>query len=102
MSRDPEYGPLLAVGLGGAVAEAAGLVAVALAPLDLPAARALVARAPALPGLAGAVALEELARVLVAVGRLAVEQPRVSEIDLNPVVLSPAGAVAVDALLVVA
>jgi acetate---CoA ligase (ADP-forming) len=101
MSRDPEYGPLLAVGLGGAVAEAAGLVAVALAPLDLPAARALVARAPALPDLAGIAALEALARVLVAVARLAVEQPSVREVDLNPVVLGPTGVVAVDALLVV-
>lgn len=101
MSRDPEYGPLLAVGLGGAVAEAAGLVVVALAPLDLPAARDLVARAPALPDMAGAVALEALARIVVAVSRLAIDQPRVREIDLNPVVLGPAGAVAVDALLVV-
>ncbi len=101
MSRDPEYGPLLAVGLGGAVAEAAGLVAVALAPLDLPAARDLVTRAPALPEMAGTVAMDALARILVAVSRLAIEQPRVREIDLNPVVLGPAGAVAVDALLVV-
>jgi hypothetical protein len=74
---------------------------VALAPLDLPAARDLVARAPALPDMAGLVALEAIARILVAVSRLAIEQPRVSEIDLNPVVLGPPGAVAVDALVVV-
>ena len=101
MARDPEYGPLLAVGLGGAVAEAAGLVAVALAPLDPAAARALVARAPVLPALASAAALDALADVVVAVSRLAVEQPAVREVDLNPVVLGPDGAVAVDALVVV-
>jgi acyl-CoA synthetase (NDP forming) len=101
MTRDPDYGPLLVVGLGGAVAEAAGLVAVALAPLDLPAARALVRRAPALAGLASEAALEALAEVVVAVGRLAVEQPSVAEVDINPVVLQPHGAVAVDALIVV-
>lgn len=102
MSRDPDYGPLLVVGLGGSVAEAAGLVAVALAPLDRPAARALVRRAPALAGLATDAALEALADIVVAVGRLAVEQPSVIEVDINPVVLQPEGAVAVDALIVVA
>jgi acetyltransferase len=101
MTRDPEYGPLLVVGLGGAVAEAAGLVAVALAPLDLPAARALVRRAPTLGGLASEAALEALAQVVVAVGRLAIEQPQVSEVDINPVILRPDGAIAVDALIVV-
>jgi acetyltransferase len=100
MTRDPDYGPLLAVGLGGAVAEAAGMVAVALAPVDLPAARALVARVPVLTRLASRPALEALAGILVAVGRLAVEQPRVDEVDLNPVVLLPDRAIAVDALLV--
>ena len=101
MTRDPEYGPLLAVGVGGAVAEAAGLVAVALAPLDAAAARALVARAPVLSALAPPDALDALAGVLVAVSRLAVEHPDVREVDLNPVVLGPDGAVAVDALVVV-
>jgi acetate---CoA ligase (ADP-forming) len=101
MTRDPEYGPLLAVGLGGAVAEAAGLVAVALAPLDLTAARALIERVPALTAQVTEAALDGLAQTLVAVGRLAVEQPRVREVDLNPVILCPDGAVAVDALIVV-
>jgi hypothetical protein len=101
MTRDPDYGPLLAVGLGGAAAEAAGLVAVALAPLDLPGARALVARAPALSDLAGPAVLDALAVVVEAVGRLAVEHPRVAEVDVNPVVLTADGAVAVDALVVV-
>ena len=34
LMRDPDYGPVLAVGLGGRAIEALGLVAVALAPLD--------------------------------------------------------------------
>ena len=34
MTRDPDYGPVLAVGLGGRAIEALGLAAVALAPLD--------------------------------------------------------------------
>ena len=34
LTRDPDYGPVLAVGLGGRAIEALGLAAVALAPLD--------------------------------------------------------------------
>jgi acetyltransferase len=101
MTRDADYGPLLAVGLGGAVAEAAGLVAVALAPIDLSGARALIDRVPALVSTVSEEALDGLAHTLVAVGRLAVEQPRVLEVDVNPVVLLPDGAIAVDALVVV-
>jgi hypothetical protein len=38
--------------------------------------------------------------MIVALGRLASERPDVLEVDLNPVVASAAGAVAVDALVV--
>ena len=40
LTRDADYGPVLAVGLGGRAIEALGLAAVALAPLDEDAARA--------------------------------------------------------------
>jgi hypothetical protein len=39
--------------------------------------------------------------MLVALGRLGVDRPDVLELDLNPVIASPSGAVAVDALVVV-
>jgi acetyltransferase len=102
MTRDPDYGPILAVGLGGRAIEALSLAAVALAPVDLDRARALVAEAPGLRDLASPEALEQLARIVVAIGRLAVDQPRVHAIDVNPVILSAQGAVAVDALVDVA
>jgi acetyltransferase len=100
MSRDPDYGPLVAVGLGGVAVEALGLAAVGLAPLSLGEARELVALAPGLARLAGAGALEALAETLVAVGRLAADHPEVSEVDVNPLILGVDGAVAVDALVV--
>ena len=52
LTRDPDFGPVLAVGLGGRAVEALGLAAVALAPLGDAAARALVAEAPGLAQLA--------------------------------------------------
>src|SRR5439155_1067558 len=43
VARDPDFGPLVTVGIGGAAAEALSLAAVALAPLDRPTALELVA-----------------------------------------------------------
>ena len=101
MTRDPDYGPVLAVGLGGRAIEALGLAAVALAPLDEAAARALVAEAPGVAQLASPAAAGALATTLVALSRLAIERPEVEEIDVNPLILGDDGATAVDALVVV-
>jgi acetate---CoA ligase (ADP-forming) len=101
LTRDPDYGPVLAVGLGGRAIEALGLAAVALAPLDELSARELVAEAPALAQLASPEAADALARTLVALSRLALDHPEVDEIDVNPLILAADGATAVDALVVV-
>ncbi len=101
MARDPDYGPVVAVGLGGAAVEALSLAAVCLAPFDLELARELVADAPGLAPVASENALDALARAAVALGRLAVDHPEITECDINPLILSDDGAVAVDALVVV-
>ncbi len=95
MSRDPHYGPVLAVGAGGTAVESLGGVAVTVAPVDLETAAELVAEA----GID--LAREDVARTLAALGRIALDHPEISEIDVNPMILSGAGAVAVDALVVV-
>ena len=99
MTRDPDYGPVLAVGLGGRAVETLSLAAVSLAPVGEGEALQLVAEAPGLD--AGPAAREALATTLVALGRLAVDHPQISAIDVNPLILSADGAVAVDALVVV-
>jgi len=99
MTRDPDYGPVLAVGLGGRAVETLSLAAVSLAPVGEREALQLVAEAPGLD--AGPAAREALATTLVALGRLAVDHPQISAIDVNPLILSSDGAVAVDALVVV-
>jgi acyl-CoA synthetase (NDP forming) len=101
LTRDPDFGPVLAVGLGGRAIEALGLAAVALAPLDDAGARALVAEAPGLAQLAGEDAVTALANALVALSRLAHDRPEVDEVDINPLILGDNGATAVDALVVV-
>ena len=47
-----------------------------------------------------AVDVAVLARYAVAVGRLLADNPRISEIDVNPVLVAPTGATALDALIV--
>ena len=94
LTRDPDYGPILAVGPGGSSVERLGAGATALAPVDLETARELVAES-------GVADVEDaVAHALVALGRLAHEHPEIAEVDVNPLVLSPHGAIAVDALVV--
>jgi len=104
--RDAVFGPAVLVGLGGILAEVLDDVAVLLAPC----AAADVRRR--LEGLRGAavlqgargrprVDLDGLAALVAAVGQLLVDDPAILEVDLNPVIASPAGALAVDALIVV-
>jgi acetate---CoA ligase (ADP-forming) len=99
--RDPLYGPLVTVGLGGAAVEALAMNAVACAPLGAEEALDLVEDAPEVAAVASARAREALAATLVALGRLAVDHPEIAEVDVNPLVLSADGATAVDALVVV-
>jgi acetyltransferase len=101
LTRDPDYGPVLAVGLGGRAIEALGLAAVALTPLDEQDAHALVAEAPGLAQLASPDAAAALAATLVALSRLAADRPEIEEVDINPLILGDDGAIAVDALVVV-
>jgi acyl-CoA synthetase (NDP forming) len=104
--RDPSFGPMVVVGLGGVLAELLREVSVALAPLGPDEARAILGegrRAALLRGFRGAAAVDEgaLATLLVAIGDLLVEHPAIAELDVNPLIASGGRLVAVDALIVV-
>jgi acetyltransferase len=94
MTRDPDYGPVLAVGWGGAGVEGRE-PALELAPIDRRRAAALV-RDAGLPESAA-----ELADILIALSRIAATHPEIEEVDINPVIITTDGAIAVDALVVV-
>jgi acetate---CoA ligase (ADP-forming) len=96
MTRDPGFGPVLVVGRGGAEVEQLDGVVLSLAPIDVAYAQELVDEARLDdPG-------DVIARTLVAVGDLALAHPEIEAVDVNPLVVSPEGTVAVDALVVVA
>ena len=99
--RDATFGPTVMVGLGGVFAEQVSDVAFRLAPLRRRDALDMLSelRAARLLGeVRGeqAIDAEELASVLERVGDLMVDHPEISEIDLNPVAVSPRECVALD------
>jgi acetate---CoA ligase (ADP-forming) len=102
MTRDPDHGPVLAVGLGGADVEQIPGAVVCIAPIDFDGARRMVGDAKLIAGSLGPADREALAQVLVALGRLAVDHPEITAVDVNPVVVIDHHAVALDALVVVA
>jgi len=105
LRRDPLFGPVVLVGIGGVLAEVLDDVAIRLAPLRRDEAESMLddLRGSAiLHGARGGPRVRRAALVdlLVGLGRLGLERPDVVEVDLNPVVAGPDGAVAVDALVV--
>lgn len=105
LKRDPLFGPVVLVGIGGILAEVLADVAIRLAPIDRDEALEMLDAlrgAALLRGVRGgrAVARGPVADVLVRLGRLAMERPDIAEIDLNPIIATPDGALAVDGLVV--
>ncbi|PRY50186.1 acetyltransferase [Geodermatophilus tzadiensis] len=103
-SRDPVFGPVVLVGLGGVVAEALADVAVTPAPVGAQEAAALA------DGLAGRALLDgfrggpvadraALGAVLAALGDLLVASPGIDGVEVNPLRVTADGLLALDAVL---
>ncbi len=105
--QDPVFGPLVAFGPGGRLAELIDEAGFALAPLTDVDAEELVLGGKAgrlVGGFRGAPAndVAVLTELLHRLSRLGEELPEVVELDLNPVIALPTGCVAVDARVRVA
>ena len=100
--QDPVFGPLVAFGPGGVLAELIGEAAFRIAPLTDADAEELVMTGKAgrlVRGFRGAPAANAaaLADLVLRLARLAEDLPEVAELDLNPVIALPDRCVAVDA-----
>jgi acyl-CoA synthetase (NDP forming) len=97
VKRDPTFGPLLLVGLGGVHVEVLKDVALAPVPLGEAEARALLARlrgAPLLEAHRGkpSADIDALVALMVRLGQFAADPAdTIAEIDLNPVIVHDAG-----------
>ena len=94
--EDPAFGPIVGFGLGGVASELLGDLAWRAAPLTDRAAEALVVEpraAPLLHGYRGSAPVdrEALIDLLLRVGRLADDHPRLRKLSLNPVLARPDG-----------
>ncbi|HEY6014086.1 MAG TPA: GNAT family N-acetyltransferase, partial [Candidatus Limnocylindrales bacterium] len=104
-SPDPQFGPVLLFGMGGQLVEVFRDRALALPPLNTTLAKRLIEHttiAKALRGVRGRkpVDLDVLAALLVRFSELVAEQPRIAEIDINPLLASPERIIALDARVV--
>ncbi len=107
VKRDPIFGPLVMFGLGGVYVEALADVSFRLAPLSEKDAEEMideVRSAKLLSGLRGAPPADRAALVeaILRVGQLAADCPEIEELDVNPLLVLPAGqgALAVDVRVV--
>lgn len=108
VTRDPVFGPCVTLGMGGIFAEAIRDVSVRMAPVEpadtydmMDSLKGAALLGP-IRGLAPA-DREALAACLTGLGRLALDNPDVLEVDVNPVIVRADGTLcAVDALVILA
>jgi acyl-CoA synthetase (NDP forming) len=106
VSQDELFGPTVMVGLGGVLVEIFEYVAIRVPPFGKDEAKRMVTGLKGLPLLQGArgakkADINALVDVIMKVQRLAVDHSdTISELDINPLVVLPKGAKALDALIV--
>jgi acetyltransferase len=104
-SIDPQFGPVLLFGTGGQLVEVFKDRALALPPLNTTLARRMIERTKiytALKGVRGRkpVDIAALEKLLVRFSQLVVEQRWIKELDINPLIASPEGLLALDGRVV--
>ena len=102
--RDPVFGSIVLVGIGGIFTEVFRDSAIDLAPVDEKGALAMIRRLKGIALLTGfrgqdPLDLGAIAKSIAALSRLIRSRSDIAEIDVNPFIVYPDGAVAVDALV---
>ncbi|ALG68414.1 bifunctional acetate--CoA ligase family protein/GNAT family N-acetyltransferase [Beggiatoa leptomitoformis] len=104
--RDPVFGPVISLGMGGTMVEVIADKAVSLPPLNRYLARTMINKTRAAKLLEPfrkmpAANIEAVEAVLLHVSEMVCELPWLQEMDINPLIVDENGAVAVDARVVV-
>jgi acetyltransferase len=105
-SIDPQFGPVVLFGMGGQLVEVFKDRALGLPPLNTTLARRMIERTKifeALKGVRGRrpVDLAALEELLVHFSQLVAEQRWIKELDINPLIASPDGLLALDARVLI-
>lgn len=104
-STDPQFGPVLLFGAGGRLVEVMRDRSLGLPPLNATLARRMMEQtrihsALQTAGAAGALDLGAIEQLLVRFSQLVAQEPRIKEIDINPLHVSADGLVALDARII--
>lgn len=105
MTRDAQFGPCVMFGLGGIFTEILKDISFRVAPLEKKDAMDMMREIKGsriLESVRGMepVDLDLMARILINTGRMGLENERIKEVDINPLIISGNRPVAVDALIV--
>jgi len=105
LTRDAQFGPCVMFGLGGIFTEVLKDTVFRVAPLERQDALDMMQEIRAnkiLEEIRGMTAVDKdlLADILMTVGKIGIENDRIKEIDINPLIISGGKPVAVDALVV--
>jgi acetyl-CoA synthetase (ADP-forming) len=104
-TRDLQFGPCVMFGLGGIFTEVFQDIAFRVAPIEKSEALDMMGEIKArniLKAIRGmpAADIDQLADIVIKLGKIGLELPHIKEIDINPIILSKSGPIAVDALIV--
>lgn len=105
MTRDAQFGPCVMFGLGGIFTEILKDISFRVAPLEKRDAMDMMREIKgsrileAVRGMEAA-DMDMMAQLLINTGRIGLENERIREIDINPVIISGSKPVAVDALII--
>ena len=104
-STDPQFGPVILFGMGGQLVEVFRDRALAIPPLNLNLARRLMKKTKiyeALQGVRGRnpIDISKLEEILINFSHLVVENPRIAECDINPLIATDTRIIALDARIV--
>jgi acetyl-CoA synthetase (ADP-forming) len=104
LSRDPQFGMTVMLGVGGIFAEALADVAIRLVPIERADAEEMVGDLEHQPLLAAfrgepAVDVDRVVDVLMSLDHVATDRPDIVSVDLNPLIVVDGQPVAVDALV---
>ncbi len=106
MKKDPIFGPVILVGMGGVAAEVFQDRALALPPLNEALARRALESLKSWPLLRGyrgkpAVNIDRLIEILMRFSYLIADYPEIQEMDVNPLLVTPEDVIALDARVVI-
>lgn len=103
--RDPTFGPTMMFGLGGILVEIMKDVIFRIAPVSKEEALDMVTKVKGYPLLSGfrgskPLDIEAIVELISTVSRIAMENPKIDQMDLNPVIVYDRGLVVVDARII--